>query len=226
MSVFRKDSLDELLEKAALEVAKQECELSQEAEEHVFSEEYRNKMAKLFLNEEKKEQARKQRKYVMRAACFLLVCVLCIAFVASGGADAFRIKFMNFVHEITQPNTDFNFKENGGATAYTDDDIKLKYVPVGFELAEKEKFSNHFYLVFSNGKEYFQFDVLNVSINSSIDTEEGITEKTKVNDYEAIYTSNKNINTVIWSDDVYVYRIYGNIEKEEILKIAENMEKY
>lgn len=225
MSVFRKDSLDELLEKAALEIAKQECELSQEAEEHVFSEEYRNKMAKLFLNEEKKEQARKQRKYVMRAACFLLVCVLCIAFVASGGADAFRIKFMNFVHEISRPNSDVNFFENGG-NEYSDDDVKLKYIPMGFELAEKEKFSNHFYLVFSNGKEYFQLDILSINSNPSIDTENGTSEKIEINNYEAIYTSNENVNTLTWSDDEYIFMIMGNIEKNEIIKIAEKAERY
>ena len=57
----------------------------------------------------------------------------------------------------------------------------------------------------------------------TIDTEGGVKEDVIINKYSATYTSNDNVNTLIWHDEKNAYHLYGNIEKDELIKIAENI---
>jgi len=197
--------------------------LDEPDEEIVFSKEHEDKMKRLFRKEWRKQSAKIFSKYAQRAACVLLVVIIGSG-VAIYSVEAWRIKFLNFVLEIGQPNTDFNFSDNGGSS-YSDDDITLEYVPMGFEMTDSYSTRQKVFLTFTSGEKYFQIVISDINSNSSIDTENGTIEKADVNGYEAVYTTNKNINALIWHNNELVFRIAGNIPKEEILKIAENIKK-
>lgn len=48
-------------------------------------------------------------------------------------------------------------------------------------------------------------------------------ENLLVNNYSAIYFSNKGTNTIIVSGETYIFTVDGTVEKEELLKIAESI---
>lgn len=192
-------------------------------EEIVFSKEHEDKMKKLFRKERQKQSMKVFSKYAKRAACILLVIVIGSG-VAICSVEAWRIKFLNFVLEIGQPNTDFNFSDNGGLS-YSDDEITLEYIPMGFEMTKNYSTRQRVFLVFTSGEKYFQMIISDLDSNSSIDTEDGATEKLYVNGNEAIYTTNKNINALIWHNNELTFSVAGNIAREEIIKIAENIKK-
>lgn len=215
---------DELINKAA-DVANERdgSSLTLPDEDIVFSKEHELKMKKLFDREKRKAARKRFWKYSQRAACiFLAFTVISAAAVFS--VSAWRVKFLNFVLERGQPNTDYNFSDDGGTT-YTDDKITLGYVPMGFEITDGNSTRESLLLVFTNEQDYFQVGVNSPDVNFSIDTEDGTAEKIKINGCEGVYTTNKNINALIWHNDKFVFSVVGNIPKDEIIKIAEKIKK-
>jgi len=57
------------------------------------------------------------------------------------------------------------------------------------------------------------------------DTEHYEPENIKINGIDAVYyRSNNNVKGIIFNDGNYIYIIEGNIEKDELVKIAQNVE--
>lgn len=192
--------------------------------EHIeFSEEHKLKMKKMFKKERHKQRMKSLSKYSMRVACFLLVLVIGSG-ITMFSVDAWRVKFLNFVHEANQPNTDYSFKDNGSIT-HSNYEVALEYVPMGFEMIQSDSSKHHVTLAFENENQYFHFYMGDINANSSIDTENGTVEDIIINGYEGIYTSNSNINAIIWHDSEYEFSLIGNIPKDELIKIAENIKK-
>ena len=132
---------------------------------------------------------------------------------------------MNFVFDSEKPNTDFQFGDMKGSN-YSDDELMFGYIPEGFELAKNASNEYSTYLLFKNEDLYFSFSSKSVEGNLSIDTENGTIEKLTINGKEAVYTENKNINALIWHNSELIFIIKGNINKDEIVKIAEQFKKY
>ncbi len=197
--------------------------LEEPEEEIVFSKEHERKMAKLFRNAQRKLLMKNVMKYSMRCACVFLA-VIVVAFASIFSVSAWRVKFLNFVMEIGAPNTDYNFTD-GQINSYSDDGINLGYIPEGFELT-KYKHVHSLFLKFECDSKYFTVSVDDIEGQSNIDTEGAEIESLTINGYDAIYIANTKytkINALVWTDNVYGYTIYGNIDKIQIVKIAENI---
>lgn len=71
------------------------------------------------------------------------------------------------------------------------------------------------------------FVVQKFALSGSVgfDTEHYETENIKINGIDAVYyRSNNNEKGIIFNDGNYIYIISGNIEKDELVKIAQNVE--
>ncbi len=218
------DAFDILLDQAAERAAEHLGQSLPDSEEPVeFSAEHEEKMQRLFKQERAKRRRKNTMKYAKIAACLLAVLIVGAGITISS-VDAWRVKFMNYVFDFSQPNTDINFSEQEG-TEYKDEEITLGYVPSGFALTEQDKSRQGLTLSFENKEQYFYISLSRIDASFSMDTEDGSAEKTTINGYEAAYTSNDNINTLMWHNGEYVFTIYGNLSKAEIFKIAEKIEK-
>lgn len=215
-------AIDELLYEAAhITVEKDSSELEMPTDNISFSDEHEAKMQRLFKSERRKIAAKKFRKYAVRAACiFLALIVFSCATIFS--VSAWRIRFLNFMFNKEAPNTDYNFTDEKPAPQM-DDRLKLNYIPKGFELDDTNKTSESITIVFTKEEQYFQAAMESIDINFGIDTENATVEKLKINDCEAMYISNPNINAIIWHDNNYAYSVFGNISKNEIIKIAKGL---
>ena len=214
--------LDEYLDEAAKNAAG--ATYGEENDENVeFSQMHEAKMERFFAAQRKKQSAKKYRRILKAAACVLLAVA-----VGSGvtifSVDALRTRFLNFVFVPSKPNTDYNFGDYA-QNRYSDSDITLNYIPEGFKLADKTKSDNYITLLFKNSQQYFYVTIDEITSQGSVDTENGTVENTTINGHEAIYTSNKNINTILWHDNRNVYSVIGNISKENIIKTAKNLKK-
>jgi len=192
------------------------------SEEIEFSKLHERKMKKLFLKEKRKENAPKRKKLIASVACIIL-----ILFVGTGTAivsvDAWRESVINYFFDKERPNTDFNFRQNGGKT-YSDEEIRLKYVPMGFEIAQNQFSRSVKIAVFEKGEHYFNLSISKISVNKSIDTEDAEIKEVVINGNKAVYSTNKNANILIWSDGEYVFSVYGNISEAEIIRIGSGIE--
>ena len=191
---------------------------------HAFSKEHEQKMRKLFRKEKNKLILKQCSKYAKRAAMFIFVFLLASA-ITIFSVQALRIRFLNFVLEVSKIDTIISFTDdNLQGDFYSDDEISLDYIPEGMRLQTHDSRGNQIYLVFNNGDKYFSFTVYNkLSGKLSLDTENAAVKKTTLNGMEALYSTNANVNILVWHDDERMYDITGTIEEKEIMKIAENM---
>lgn len=187
-----------------------------------FSAEHMRKMEKLFNSEFKKIRREKFITYSKRAACVLPLAFTVTA-VSIFSVSAFRTKVINFVFNPGAINTDYGYDDEQ-YSSYKDDNIELLYIPDDFVPVYNSEKKDSFYLTFeNNGLYYFTVVVNTTRGRSNTDTEEAVIETVRVNDKTAIYISNKNINSIIWNDEKYSYSVYGNIEKDELIRISERL---
>ena len=200
-----------------------EQQVMKDSEEHVFSDEHNRKIEEIFKNFEAQEKKKNKKSYAGWAK--IAACILAVVIVGStvtiASVDAWRDKFLNFVFESEQPNTDFGLGENNGAF-YSDNQIILEYMPAGFEMTESFGLDNQYYWMFENGEGYFQINLSEGSIDFSTDTEDASAEKMEINGYDAIYTSNDHVNSVVFNAGNKSVTFMGNIDKEEMIKIVSN----
>lgn len=217
LDVVLEESSDVLLEQL-------NNDLPQPEENIEFSAEHERKMNRLFRRERLKLTRKKAIKYTKVAAVVLVGIILCTG-ISIASVSAWRAQFMNYILDLSQPNTDFTFNE-AEKVLYENDKVKIKYAPDGFELTDCTDNERRLLLDYNNGELFYQVVIrYSTTMNTSIDTENGIVRNTTLNGYEAVYASTSLCNSLIWSDGKYVYTVCGDVEEREIFKIAENIQK-
>lgn len=220
------DSLNEVLEKLfeeAAHLAEEEIgrKLSENEGTFVPSERHKKQIEALFRRERRKERALRIANYAIRVACILLVCTV-IAATPIMSVEAWRVKFMNFVFDSSAPGTEITFGDEKNNYVSVGN-VTLHYVPEGFtESYASTEIGVDIKLESEN--RYIYFSMHDNSGQSIFDTENTTMEHVNVNGFNAVVFEKEKRTILIWNDDYYIYSIAGNIEKAEIIKIAENTE--
>ena len=161
-----------------------------------------------------------------------LILVLLIIAVILITAFINKTKLINLAIYNDLPGIHTVFKSIGGTT-YSDEELTLKYVPLGYEMELKN--TNPFTATFnflskeknnsskSGDVMYFQISIESFDVTSHYDTENGTIDDIKIKSFDGVYISNKNINGLVWGNDIWAISIVGNISKEELFKIANNL---
>ncbi len=220
--IFEK-ALEEMLKEAA-KIADKRLggQLEEPKEEIVFSEEHERKMEKLFRLERRKRINKKLIKYTKRCACILIVCCVAVTAVGVVKVDALRTRFLRLLYEPDAPNSDIDFIGDK-TNYYADDYIHISYIPDGFKMTESSHEVGVGY-TFQNNNQYFTLDANNIeTAGFNVDTEDMEIENLKIQNNDAIYLTKPRVNILVWSDDDTAYVLCGNISKEDIIKIAENI---
>jgi len=216
---------DDLLYYAVPLAAKElmdEMELPEKEPE--FSKEHDAKMQKLFRRERNKLLINKISVYSKRVAIVLFI-TLVVAGLSLLSVEAWRIKVLNFVMEIKQTHSEINLSEEKTGDTYNSDQVSFEYIPKGFKLENSDLKENRIYLLFKNDDQFFEFIMIRADGQMGIDTEQAQVKKININGNEAIYSTNNNINVLLWHDSNYVYSLEGNIIENELVNIAKNIKK-
>ncbi len=211
---------DSMLKEALIDEVDEHFSPLEEDELQHPSDGFKDNMKKMFAKYEREDRIKSFRTFAARAAC-VFAAVAVVSATAVLGVDAWRIKLLNFFFDPSNPGTNISFNDNGGTT-YSDEYVRLGYVPMGFDVTDKVQMRTCNAIHFENGEKYFAFDMSSVESHLTIDTENAVVEDISVNGYKGIYSTNDNVNILLWYDDYNVYSISGNIDKKEIIKIAES----
>ena len=187
-----------------------------------YSQEHQRKMHKIFMRERRKNFAHSFIKYAGRCACIVLI-LAAVSSAAVFSVSAWRAKVLNFVFDSSEPGTEFRFNKTNN-NSYSNGNICLNYIPHGFDLDTDSSFENSVSVYFSNDDLYFSFGTSSLNGSTTLDTEDGTIEDITVNGKKGIYVSTPRVNHIMWYDDIMVYYISGNISKEEMFLIAQNVE--
>lgn len=194
-----------------------------------YSKSFHRKMQRLI-----KEQCRTPRmNKMLRSMKQAVAAVLAIAILTFGGlmtVDAYRAKVIEFVVHVFNELTQYRFSSDLPAS---DDiilpEISFGYVPDGMQEVENQITSTgQRYILYENSTGLF-FELTQKAVTR--DNEYGVILDTEKSDYtvgtihhKTAYFNTKNgENTLIWIDGPVIYKLYGNIDLNELIAIAEKI---
>ncbi|MCI8404724.1 MAG: DUF4367 domain-containing protein [Clostridia bacterium] len=214
------DLFEELLRKSAALAAKELGEEAMEGEECELSEEHKKKMKKLFDSEKRKIRMNKFVRYASRTVA-VLAAVTIVSFGIKGfDAGALRVRLMNMFTSTEPTNTEISFNDG---TSYSNGYITVGYVPDGFELDIEKVLESFSSLRFKRDKEYFTITVRNIDRGVSVDTENTIDERMNINGIEVFYSKKSKDNIFTYNINECTVNVMGNIEKEILIQIIEDI---
>jgi hypothetical protein len=146
--------------------------------------------------------------------------ILIAAILLSFATTVFAIpSYREFIVDKFSNHSEYNVADTKNAEKVTA--LKLNYIPDGFEKTEEYEYT----LIYKKGDKSFSVAKYQLSANINFDTEEYESENIKINNIDAIYyRSNTNQNGIIFNNGKYIFIISGNIDKETLVKIAQNVE--
>lgn len=186
----------------------------------VFSERHEKEMAKLFASMEPKKT-----KVVPLKRVLILVAVLVGLLAAAVGTIATNPKIINMFRKPTETYTEIRFDEaevSGGS--YSSNSVTLWYVPDGMALVESSENDDFTNLMFQNGEKFFQIRVLHTPLESELDNEKSFEDTIEIWGKKAFFQEREGNISIKWRNEDTTYSLYGNLGKEEIIKIAENIQ--
>ena len=236
------NAVDALISSASSEMVTEmfdKIDASINDEDISFSEKHIKAMNKILYGQPVGDKGRIKRfisnKRFILVAIITMTIVLAAAF--STGAD--RLKFLDYFMNISDISTDFtkspdsekgvyyvdeSIKESTEETTEYKYSIKLNYVPDGFILTDTTESKSNYDITYYNANKYFYISKSIVPGTMSIDTENAKTEYIDIKGNEAFMSIKPNQIILIWVNNDILYKVYGNIDRETVIKIAENME--
>lgn len=183
---------------------------------HKFSKKHTEILKNVLRHETEKKQhklSKKTIKILLIAAILMSLATTVFAIPAS--RDYIVEKFFN--------HSEYNVVGTSDVKKVTS--LKLNYIPTGFEKTEKYT-SNDFYIeAYNNADQYFYVKKYGVDTSIYFDTEKYDSEVIKINGVDAVfYRPDNKLKGIIFNSGDYIYIINGNIDKEELVNIAQNVE--
>lgn len=163
-----------------------------------------------------------------RVAIFILVCFLSLSALLTVNAEA-REKVFNWVVQRFPRFSIFipqGMDEVNDSTELTA--LKINYIPTGFELMDSHEGRTmliYDYWIEDNHNFAIKFFNLPSEGRSYYDTENIVVEEITVKESQAYIWEADEIVYLIWYQDGIECHIVGNLNQDEILKIAENISK-
>ena len=179
---------------------------------HKFSKKHNKIINELIYSENEKVKfklSKRTIKVLIIAAVLLALASTAFAFPES--REFIINKFFN--------HSQYNVVYNGKVKKV--DSLTVNYVPSGFEKVEAHGYS----YVYKNGDKEFVVEKMTIDTSIGYDTEKYDNEIIEINGVDAVYYRSNNVNNgIIFNNANYIFWISGNIEKEELIKIAQNVE--
>ena len=223
------------LRKAARQV-EQEWEESIDREygslpEHHFSKRFERRMKRLIREQSRTPQEKKFISMTKKVAAVFLIVLFGVA-ITTVSVGAYRERFMKYIAKITRRSTDYDFAIATDKYYYYADLTKTiyGYIPDGF-VKKSEVHNSDMICQVEFGKDdenyyYLDFTVLTKdgAAGTSVDTEGSELSEITVGGEDAILNMKNGYCTLIWSRRNVLCQLYGKIDKEEAVRIAENTE--
>lgn len=146
----------------------------------------------------------------------ILCALLMSAFVFPSSRESIVDSFDDFsIFKMTKDNNN-----------YVNTEIKVGYLPEGYEFAQTIDTGKHKMYRYENSKgDFFTILKYSSSITVEYDSEYKVSNEVTVNNTKYVYCEgNLGLNKIIWTKNDYVYQIEAHFNKEGLLIIAENIE--
>lgn len=193
-----------------------------------FSEEFERNMQKL-INKQKKFYFAWFNTVGKRVAAIILAVILSFATITFS-VKALREPVIRFIVETFEKFSNVVFvNDKSEEDIIVDAQFEIiipEYIPEGYTRDSEINYDIGYQVAYvsqDNLNNIIYMQMLNNESAVQANTENIEYENLLVNNYSAIYFSNKGTNTIIVSGETYIFTVDGTVEKEELLKIAESI---
>ena len=179
------------------------------------TQEYEKGIAKLFdkMRGDRYHRFTKNTARIILIAAILLA-IATVTLAATVGREFIVHKFSNFSTYSVVDETDVDDVN----------DIVVGYIPEGFKLDNKIGEKSFINYTYSNNNDWISIYKTKIDSKIEIDTEYKNIEYLTINGFEVIYyNDNSDFNGIVWNNGYFIYRVQGNIYKDELIKIAESI---
>lgn len=186
-----------------------------EIPKHKFSEKHNEKMEEI-LRAGSKDGKRKLSGKAIKI--FLIAAILLAAATTAFAIPSCR----EFIVKQFSDHSEYYVSDTKNAKKV--ESLKLGYIPEGFEKTEDYKLDYLYRFSYKNNQKYFNVDKHKMDAEINFDTEKYNSENIEINGIQSIYfTSSDKEYGIIFNNGEYIFIISGNIEKNELVKIAQNV---
>ena len=182
---------------------------------HHFSEQHNRIMDNLFNNMQIKVKPKLSKNTIR----FLLIAAILLALATTAVAvpltrEYIVKKFSNY--------SEYEVKEK---EIYKIDSLTVNYIPQGFVKTDGLESEVSYEEFYENGEKNFLISKNTLNDIIGFDTEEYPSEEIIINGIKGVYfRADEYSSGIIFNNDKYIYSVDGNIDKEELVKIAQNIE--
>ena len=182
-----------------------------EIPKHKFSYKH-NKRMKEFLNANSNKHRQKSSIKVLKI--FLIAAILFSMAVTALAITLYR----EFIVDKFSNHSEYDVIDNSHVKKVTS--LEINYIPEGFVKIEE----GDFYCVFKDGDREFIVEKEEINTTVSFDTEKYHSEIIEINGIKAVYyKSNNDYKGIVFNNGEYLFLVDGNIQKEQLVKIAQNV---
>lgn len=185
--------------------------------EHQFSKPFEKKMNRLL----DKMRNDKYHRLTRRAVRAIIIAAILLALATTAIASP---RTREYIVERFSDHSAYAVEEGYVGEI---DDLSVGYIPDEYELTYSniDKDNGLIIYEYTNNGSQITLNKTDESKTMTFDTEFDNSETTVIDDIEYIYYSDKDIgyNGLLWNYSDYSYFISGNIDKDTMIKIAENL---
>lgn len=160
----------------------------------------------------------KYHKFTKKSMQVLIIAAIILSFATTAFAIPSSRKYI-----IQQFKDHFSYTVSDIDSNINDiNEITIGYVPYGFMINYTDSSELETFKEFRNSNNWFS--VSKNTINTEINFDSLEREIKVINGLEYLLFTTDSTNGVIWNNGLYTYTVSGNIAKEELLKIALEIE--
>lgn len=204
-----------ILEEACLLSCEQWVDSFTQVPKHKFSKEH-NKAIEKIIYPDKKDYRIKFSKNTIKILLIaaILLSLATTVFAVPACREHILNKFSN--------HSEYSVASTGNAKNV--ESLNVNYVPDGFKLVEKDTNKFGYIYEYRHNDKIFTVEKTMIDIQINFDTEKYGSEEIEISGIKAIcYRPDDDIYGIIFNNGEYVFSISGNLSKDELVKIAQNI---
>lgn len=215
--------LDHIIEYGGRQYIADEVKKYEEMPELELSDEFNDRMDKMFKDAYKKE-VRKERIQKGKKVAAISVVVLGIVSATAMNVRAFREPVLNFIFKMNGSGNKANIKVKQNPK--TEDKFSFGYIPDGYKCIKKQYSDKNKQVAYEykNSKDCYLFIYL--QLNQKYDTYQNIDKssytKTEKNTHSYYFIQGKQ-NKLLWYKNNVIFTISSILSDDEMIKIAEHI---
>lgn len=229
---MRKSKEDALFEKIIFEAAKvksadlekQAIELNKEPIPEEARARFMRELDKVCPEGGKKKRAKAAVRAPRRAIAIAIACIVLVIVLIPATSEAVRRRINELIKKVMPQYTEYQLDEE--ILGFDGKTYVPTYIPEGFKQIESESDELVHTLTYRNEDgDYFDITISHSSTVTQLNTEGAVVESVFIGEEYGELITKDDFSGVIWSSEINIFTVDGELSKEEVLKIARNLKE-